>query len=75
MRGSVGERAPESELPRMAHSETRVNGVRVHYVHGGEETSSPLVLLHGFPQSWLMWRRVLPALADRYRVVALDLRG
>lgn len=71
----MGDRVPKLGLPRMTHSEIRVNGVRLHYVHGGEETASPLVLLHGFPQSWLMWRLVLPALAARHHVVALDLRG
>lgn len=71
----MGDRVPKLGLPGMTHSETRVNGVRLHYVHGGEETASPLVLLHGFPQSWLMWRLVLPALAARHHIVALDLRG
>ncbi|MFN8907780.1 MAG: alpha/beta fold hydrolase, partial [Betaproteobacteria bacterium] len=35
----------------------------------------PLLLLHGFPQSHLIWRKVAPALAQRFTVVATDLRG
>jgi haloacetate dehalogenase len=34
-----------------------------------------LLLLHGYPQSHVMWRRVAPALAERFTVVAADLRG
>jgi epoxide hydrolase 4 len=56
-----------------AHRHVAVNGVRLHYVELG---SGPLViLLHGFPECWFEWRRVLPRLAERYRVVAPDLRG
>lgn len=48
--------------------------VRLHYVTAGH---GPLVvLLHGFPDFWFTWRRVLPALASRgFRVVAPDTRG
>jgi pimeloyl-ACP methyl ester carboxylesterase len=51
----------------------RVNGVRLHYVAGGR--GEPLVLLPGWPQTWWEYRKVLPALAARYRVIAVDLRG
>ena len=63
------------EPPGVAHSEITVNDVWLHYVQGGTERATPLVLLHGFPQSWLMWRLVLPALTARHFVVAVDLRG
>ena len=50
-----------------------VNGVRLHCVLEGK---GPLVLLlHGFPESAHAWRKQIPALADRFRVVAPDLRG
>jgi len=50
-----------------------VNGVRLHCVVEGE---GPLVLLlHGFPETSHAWRRQMPALAKRFRVVAPDLRG
>lgn len=35
----------------------------------------PLLLLHGYPQSHVMWRKVAPALAERFTVVVTDLRG
>jgi pimeloyl-ACP methyl ester carboxylesterase len=51
----------------------KVNGVRLHCVVEGE---GPLVLLlHGFPETSRAWRKQLPALAKRFRVVAPDLRG
>ena len=39
------------------------------------QDAPPLVLLHGWPQHWYLWRNVIPAVADRYRVLAPDLRG
>ncbi|HEY8785913.1 MAG TPA: alpha/beta hydrolase [Candidatus Limnocylindria bacterium] len=50
-----------------------VNGVRLHCVVEGE---GPLVLLlHGFPETSRAWRKQIPELAQRFRVVAPDLRG
>jgi haloacetate dehalogenase len=48
-------------------------GVRLHTRVGGAGT--PLLLLHGHPQSMAMWHKVLPTLATRHRVVLMDLRG
>jgi pimeloyl-ACP methyl ester carboxylesterase len=56
-----------------AEESARVGEVVVNYVRGG--SGEPLVLLHGYPQNWYMWRHVLPAFADRYTVIAPDLRG
>lgn len=55
------------------HQTADVNGVKMHYVTGG--TGEPLVLLHGWPQSWYSWRTIMPALAKKYTVYALDLPG
>lgn len=49
------------------------HGVQLHTRAGGEGT--PLLLLHGHPQSMAMWHKVLPTLATRHRVVLMDLRG
>ena len=49
------------------------NGVRLYTRAGG--AGSPLLILHGHPQSMAMWHKVLPALAARHRVVLMDLRG
>ncbi len=51
----------------------RANGIRFHTWIGGEGPA--LVLLHGYPQSGIMWRKVAPALARRFTVVIPDLRG
>lgn len=50
-----------------------VNGVSIHYVMGG--SGEPLVLVHGWPQTWYSWHRIMPKLAERFTVIAVDLRG
>ncbi|GAA1878877.1 alpha/beta hydrolase [Pseudonocardia ailaonensis] len=50
-----------------------MDGPRLHHVREGD--GPPLVLLHGFPQDCSQWRRMTPRLAERYTVVAVDLRG
>ena len=50
-----------------------MNGVRLHYVAAGN--GEPVVLVHGFPQTWYEWRRMIPALAERFTVIAPDYRG
>lgn len=47
--------------------------LRFHIVEGG--SGVPVILMAGFPQSWYAWRRVMPLLAERYTVIALDLPG
>ena len=55
------------------HGYAPANGLRLHYAEIG---AGPLVvLLHGFPECWYMWRNLLPRLAERFHVVALDMRG
>ena len=49
------------------------NGIHIAAVIGG--AGPPLLLLHGHPQTHAIWHRVAPALAERYTVVAADLRG
>jgi hypothetical protein len=56
-----------------AHRMATVNGIQMHYVIGDQ--GNPLVLLHGFPQTWYEWRHVMPALAKNYTVIVPDLRG
>lgn len=57
------------------HGFTTVDGVRMHYVSGGKADGEVVVLFAGFPQSWYAWRKILPALGERYRVIAPDLPG
>lgn len=61
--------------PGFAHRFTRVDGLRFHYVVGGEDAPETIVLLAGFPESWYAWRHVMPMLGERYRVLAIDLPG
>jgi pimeloyl-ACP methyl ester carboxylesterase len=60
-------------VPGVAHREVDVGAVRLHVAEAG--SGPPLVLLHGWPQHWWCWRRLLPRLARTYRVLAPDLRG
>ncbi len=55
------------------HQYLDANGIRIHYVRHGE--GLPLVLLHGWPEFWLTWRKNIPPLAEGFDVVAPDLRG
>lgn len=50
-----------------------VNGVRLHYRIAG--AGEPVVLLHGWPATSYEWRKVMPVLAQRYTVIAPDMRG
>jgi pimeloyl-ACP methyl ester carboxylesterase len=47
--------------------------LRLHAVTGGD--GPPLLLIHGWPQTWYAWRMLLPALAEDFQVVAVDQRG
>ena len=76
---AVGAGAPSDEalarsLPGGFRSRyATVNGVRLHYVVGGQ--GAPLVLVGGWPQTWWEFHKIMPALARRYRVIAVDMRG
>src|SRR5579863_9593109 len=50
-----------------------VNGVTINLVIKGD--GPPLLLLHGYPQTHVMWHKVAPALAETHTLVLTDLRG
>ena len=56
-----------------SHHTASVNGIQLHYVIGGH--GDPVVLLHGWPETWYEWHNVMPALAKNYTVIAPDLPG
>lgn len=56
-----------------SHKKVFVNGVLLHVVVGGKGPA--LLLLHGWMGSWASWRKVMPALAERFTVIAPDARG
>jgi haloacetate dehalogenase len=57
----------------MRRETVRANGVRINAWVGGK--GDPVVLLHGYPQTGQMWRKVVPTLLDQFAVVCPDLRG
>ncbi|MDX6392537.1 MAG: hypothetical protein QOJ73_3600 [Streptosporangiaceae bacterium] len=72
--GGLADSSLARSLPggfRSGHAD--VNGIRLHYVAGGQ--GQPLILLPGWPETWWEYRKVMPSLAARYRVIVADLRG
>jgi pimeloyl-ACP methyl ester carboxylesterase len=64
---------PEGFTDLFTSRYVETGGLRQHVVTGGE--GPPLLLLHGWPQTWYAWRLVMPALARDFSVVAPDQRG
>ena len=64
--------SPEAPTFADAYLATRI---RLRYAEQGDPRGRPLILLHGYSDSWFSYSRVLSGLASRYRVYALDLRG
>ena len=57
------------------YHQANVNGLKIFYREAGPKSAPAILLLHGFPTSSHMFRDLIPALADRYHVVAPDLPG
>ncbi|MGQ4513263.1 alpha/beta fold hydrolase [Streptomyces sp. DW26H14] len=66
---------PLPDLAGFTHRWVDADGVRLHAVEGGPPAGPAVVLLAGFPQTWWAWRKVMPGLADRFHVIAVDLPG
>ncbi len=64
---------PPPHLDGVTHSWVNVRGLEIHVAEAGE--GPPLVLLHGWPQHWWIWRHVIPELSRQYRVICPDLPG
>lgn len=59
-----------------SHSLVSLSRATLHCVCAGPEDGPALLLLHGWPQTWFMWRDAIPPIADAgYRVIAADLTG
>ena len=65
---------PVATIPGVTHHEARVDGTTLHYVSAGT-AGSPILLVHGFPETWWAFHRVIPLLARTHRVFAVDLPG
>ena len=61
------------QLDGVTHRTVPARGLRFHVAEAG--AGEPLVLVHGWPQHWWMWRHVVPMLAPHARLVMIDLRG
>ena len=68
---------PFPEVPGVAveHRFVQARGVRFHVAVAGPPDGEPLLIVHGWPQNWFTWRKVLPQLSERYRCYVPDLRG
>ncbi len=75
--GQVPVRRPDPAVARLGRGfaayRVAVNGTTLHYVRGG--AGPALILLHGFPQDWYEFHKLMPRLARRFTVIAVDLRG
>ncbi|MCS5733752.1 alpha/beta fold hydrolase [Herbiconiux daphne] len=58
----------------VTHHRAEVNGTDLHVVSAGT-SGSPILLVHGWPETWWAFRSLIPLLAETHRVYALDLRG
>jgi pimeloyl-ACP methyl ester carboxylesterase len=63
------------ELAGARHRVVAAGGVGLHLAELGPEEAPPVLLVHGWPQSWWCWRRLAPLLADDHRLLMPDLRG
>jgi pimeloyl-ACP methyl ester carboxylesterase len=61
------------QWPGFENGYATVNGVDLHYVQGG--SGKPLICLPGWPQTWYSFHNIAPALAQKYRVIIVDIRG
>lgn len=66
--------ASAATIPGITHYTAAINGTELHYVSAGGN-GSPVLLVHGFPESWWAFSKLIPLLAPSHRVYAVDLRG
>ena len=63
------------EVEGVTHRVVDANGLHVHVAEAGDADAAPVLLLHGWPQHWYMWRGVIERLSSHFRLIAPDLRG
>jgi pimeloyl-ACP methyl ester carboxylesterase/heme-degrading monooxygenase HmoA len=73
MESSNGSKGGTSLPPGIEQNTAEVNGQKISYLKAG--TGPALVLVHGYPESSLTWRKIMPELAKRFTVIAPDTRG
>jgi pimeloyl-ACP methyl ester carboxylesterase len=63
-----------ASIPEVTHHHATIDGTSLHYVTAGDD-GSPILLVHGFPESWWAFHKLIPLLATEHRVIAVDLPG
>ena len=69
----TGRPFPLVEGMEVSHRFVDIGGLNVHVAEAG--AGEPLLMLHGWPQNWWMWRRQIPFFAQKFRVIIPDMRG
>jgi len=75
MNSNAAANRPSARLPVVYHRSMEIDGVKLAYRESGPAGAPAVLLLHGFPTSSHMFRHLIPALADRYHVIAPDYPG
>jgi pimeloyl-ACP methyl ester carboxylesterase len=57
------------------HKQMKASGVNWHYVEFGNPSGPAVLLVHGLPECWYSWHDVIPHLDERYRIIAVDMKG
>jgi haloacetate dehalogenase len=69
------QKSPTEFFEGFKHQQIKTSGSTINTIYGGNEKGAPLLLLHGIPETHVLWRKVAPALAKDYFLVMTDLRG
>ncbi|MDF8262657.1 epoxide hydrolase family protein [Luteipulveratus flavus] len=73
--GSFDWAARQEELNQLDHQRVEVDGIGLHVVRAGRTGATPLLLVHGWPDSFLRFERLIPLLADDFELVVPSLPG
>jgi pimeloyl-ACP methyl ester carboxylesterase len=71
--GSLTKACADAQDQTIVSHTAEIDGAKLHYMTAGHGT--PLILLHGYAETSLMWKPIIPALAKRFTVIAPDLPG
>lgn len=72
---ATAQRGPQASAPVVSYNTVDIDGLDIFYREAGERSKPTILLLHGFPTSSQMFRNLIPALADKYHVIAPDYPG
>ena len=72
---TTAQRGPKASAPFVSYNTVEIDGLDIFYREAGDKSKPTVLLLHGFPTSSQMFRNLIPALADRYHVIAPDYPG